>query len=64
MKHCCAILFLLGMLTTIEAQGTAPPSVSTKHHRTASIQFSQALNTIAFGSCNDQNKDQSIWKAV
>lgn len=64
MKHFCALLFLLGMLTTLEAQGIAPPMVSTKQHQNVPIQFSQILNTIAFGSCNDQNKDQSMWEAI
>lgn len=63
MKHCCALLFLLGILTILGAQGTVPAAFS-KHHHATPLKSNEALHTIAFGSCNDQNKDQSMWKAI
>ena len=65
MKHLCSLLWHLCLLTALGAQGVAvPPSVIAQHTVAHPINFQQQVSTIAFGSCNNQDKDQLMWKPI
>ncbi len=65
MKYFCSLLYFLCSLATLEAQGVAPPpSVTITNNALGPIDFQEQLNTIAFGSCNNQDKDQLMWKPI
>jgi alkaline phosphatase D len=65
MKYLCSLLWHLCLLTALGAQGVAiPPSVIAQHTVAYPINFQQQVSTIAFGSCNNQDKDQLMWKPI
>lgn len=65
MKYCCSLLCFLCFLTILQAQGIASSSLINPFRAvTRPVDFQQQLNTIAFGSCNNQEKDQAMWKPI
>lgn len=65
MKYLCSLLCFLCLQATLGAQGIAPsPPLTITSPALGPIDFQRQLNTIAFGSCNNQEKDQSMWKPI
>lgn len=64
MKHVSALYLLWCLFSTLGAQNVAPAPLSHKKSQLQPINFQQQLNTIVFGSCNDQRKDQAMWQPI
>lgn len=65
MKNFCSLLCFVFLLTSLGTQGIAPsPSTTPNKAVDHPIDFQQQLSTIAFGSCNNQEKDQAMWKPI
>ncbi|WP_169315652.1 alkaline phosphatase D family protein [Haliscomenobacter hydrossis] len=55
----------MSMITLLSAQGIATPQHLTKKRTTIGpVDVKQAVTTLAFGSCNNQEKDQMMWKPI
>ena len=64
MKHLSSLLFSVVMVAILDAQVATPPIVATQHKPIRPIDFKQQVTTLAFGSCNNQEKDQLMWKPI
>jgi len=65
MKHFCSLLLNLFLITSLGAQEIAAPvELVAKSGVARPVDFKQQVTTLTFGSCNNQDKDQSMWKAI
>ncbi len=65
MKIICSLICCVCLFTSLGTQGIAA-ILSTNPDKAVDrpIDFQQQLSTIAFGSCNNQEKDQAMWKPI
>jgi alkaline phosphatase D len=65
MKIICSLICCVCLFTSLGTQGIAA-ILSTYPDKAVDrpIDFQQQLSTIAFGSCNNQEKDQAMWKSI